>query len=53
MAKMQWHDSLSAGIEPVDNQHKQWIEYYRNTAEAVATQQNQTQVMKTLGFLID
>lgn len=53
MGKMQWQDSLSVGIEPIDNQHKQWIEYYNNTVEAVASQQSQTQIMKTLGFLID
>jgi len=53
MGKMQWQDSLSVGIEPIDNQHKQWIEYYNNTVEAVASQKSQAQIMKTLGFLMD
>lgn len=53
MKKLQWQDSLSIGIEPIDNQHKQWIQYYNDTREAVASQQNRTQISKTLGFLID
>ena len=53
MGKMQWQKSLSVGIVPIDNQHKQWIEYYNKTVEAVASRQSQAQIMKTLGFLID
>jgi len=53
MGKVQWQDSLSVGIELIDKQHKQWIEYYNNTVEVVATQHSHTQVMKTIGFLID
>jgi hemerythrin len=53
MKKIQWQNSLSVGIEPIDNQHKQWIEYFNNTAEAIASRQSQTQISKTLGFLID
>ena len=37
MGKVQWQDSLSVGIELIDKQHKQWIEYYNNTADVVAT----------------
>ena len=53
MKKIQWQDTLSVGIEPIDNQHKQWIQYFNDTAEAVASQQNRTQISKTLGFLMD
>jgi hemerythrin len=53
MKKIQWEDSLSVGIDLIDNQHKQWIEYFNNTAEAVASQKNRTQISKTLGFLMD
>ncbi len=53
MKKIQWQESLSVGIEPIDNQHKQWIQYFNNTTEAIASQQNRTQISKTLGFLID
>jgi hemerythrin len=53
MKKIQWKDSLSVGIDAIDNQHKQWMEYFNNTAEAIASRQSQTQISKTLGFLID
>jgi hemerythrin len=53
MKILQWQDSLSIGIEPIDNQHKQWIQYYNDTREAVASQKNRTQISKTLGFLVD
>jgi hemerythrin len=53
MGRMQWQNSLSVGIELIDNQHKQWIEHYNNTVEVLASQKSQTQIMKTLGFLID
>jgi hemerythrin len=53
MEKIQWRDSLSTGINVIDNQHKQWIEYYNNIVESVTSQQSQTQISKTLSFLID
>ncbi|MFC1760498.1 bacteriohemerythrin [Planctomycetota bacterium] len=53
MAQLQWNDNLSVGIEQIDDQHRQWIEYYNNAAQAVAAHQDQTLVAKTLGFLID
>jgi hemerythrin len=53
MAKIAWQNSLSIGIELIDNQHKQWIEYYNKTREAIASQQSREQISKTLGFLID
>ena len=53
MKKIQWQDNLSVGIELIDNQHKQWIEYYNKTVEAIASGQSHSQITKTLGFLID
>ena len=53
MKKITWQESLSIGIEAIDSQHKQWIQYFNDTAEAVASQQNRTQISKTLGFLMD
>jgi hemerythrin len=53
MKKIQWQDSLSLGIEVIDKQHKQWIQYFNDTNEAVASQKNRTQISKTLGFLLD
>jgi hemerythrin-like metal-binding protein len=53
MKKIQWQDSLSVGITPIDTQHKQWIEYFNNTSEAIASQKNRTQITGTLGFLVN
>ncbi len=53
MKKIEWQNSLSVGIESIDKQHKQWIQYFNDTAEAIASQKNRTQISKTLGFLMD
>jgi hemerythrin len=53
MEKLMWQNNLSVGIELIDNQHKQWIAHYNDIVESIASQQNKTQVSKTLGFLID
>lgn len=53
MGKIRWQNNLSVGIELIDNQHKQWIEHYNNIVESIASQQDRTQISKTLGFLID
>jgi hemerythrin len=53
MKKMRWDDSLSIGIEQIDNQHKKWMEHFNNAAEAIEAKQSQTQISKTLGFLMD
>ena len=53
MEKIRWEDDLSIGIEVIDNQHKKWIEHYNDIVESLTSQQNRTQISKTLGFLID
>ena len=53
MEKIRWQNSLSVGIELIDNQHKQWIEHFNNAAQAVAFEKSQAQISKTLGFLMD
>ena len=53
MKKIQWENSLSVGIESIDKQHQQWIQYFNDTAEAIASQKNRIQISKTLGFLMD
>jgi len=53
MKRIQWNESLSIGIKPIDNQHKKWIEHFNNAAEAIIAKQSQTQISKTLGFLMD
>ena len=53
MGKIRWQNDLSIGIELIDNQHKQWIGHYNNIVESITSQQDRTQISKTLGFLID
>jgi len=53
MEKMKWTDSLSVGVELIDDQHKKWIEYYNSAAEALHSMQGPTKIALTLGFLID
>jgi hemerythrin len=53
MKRMQWNDSLSVGIEQIDNQHKKWIEHFNNASEAIEAKQTPTQISKTLEFLMD
>lgn len=51
MKKIEWTDDLSVGIELIDSQHKTWIEYYNNTADAIIGQHAPEQIARTLGFL--
>ena len=53
MEKMRWQNSLSIGIEVIDNQHKKWMDHYNAVVESLTSQEDRTQVSKTLGFLID
>jgi len=53
MKKIQWQDELSVGIDPIDEQHKKWIDYFNTTVETIASQQSREQISKTLGFLMD
>jgi hemerythrin len=50
---MQWNNSLSVGINLIDNQHKKWMEHFNNAVEAIEAKQNPIQISKTLGFLMD
>ena len=53
MSKIEWNESLSVGIDLIDDQHKKWIEYYNNANEVIASMEGPEHISKTLGFLID
>lgn len=53
MKKMEWNDSLSLGIDEIDNQHKTWIAKFNDVLEAVAAGQTQERIISTLDFLAD
>lgn len=53
MDKLQWDESLSVGIDLIDDQHKKWIDQFNDAADVVSTHQGPAQITKTLGFLVD
>ena len=53
MDKIEWDESLSVGIELIDDQHKEWLSHFNSVVEAVESGQGSMQITKTLGFLID
>jgi len=53
MSKIQWDESLSIGVELIDEQHKKWIEYIHNVQAAIEAYRGMQQVANTLDFLVD
>ena len=53
MAKIEWDDSLSVGIDLIDDQHKMLIERLGNLSKAVESRQGAQLIMKSLDFLVD
>ena len=50
MKKIQWKKTLSVGIEPIDHQHRQWIESFNNTVDAMTSRHSREQILKMLGL---
>ena len=53
MSQYEWNESLSVGIELIDEQHKMLIKRLNDVAEAIEKSQGPAQIVKTLDFLID
>ncbi len=53
MQKIEWDDSLSVGIELIDEQHKVWIERLNSLSGAVESHQEVQHVSRTLDFMVD
>ena len=53
MANIEWNDSLSVGIDIIDEQHKMLIQRLNDLSKAVEMKQGETEIMKTLEFMID
>ncbi len=53
MEKMQWEDSLSVGIESIDDQHKTWFDRFNSVVEAIESGHPSSQIANTLDFLAD
>lgn len=53
MVKIEWNESLSTGIELVDEQHKMLLEKLNNISEAIENQQGVDVIIRTLDFMMD
>jgi hemerythrin len=53
MSILQWDESLSVGIELIDEQHKQWIERLNDVDAAIESHRDIHQIANTLEFLVD
>lgn len=53
MGKIVWTDDLSIGVELIDRQHQTLIARLNDVSAAVDSQQGETEIGKTLGFLTD
>lgn len=53
MGKIQWDESLSIGVPPIDEQHKTWIKCLADVSAAVELVQGPQRIAEALGFLLD
>ncbi len=53
MTKIEWDDSLSVGVELIDDQHKMLIQRISDLSKAVSAGQGPSEIMKVLGFMMD
>ena len=53
MQRVEWDDSLSVGIELIDEQHKVWIERLNSLSAAIESHQEVQHISKTLDFMVD
>ena len=53
MSEIKWDESLSIGVELIDEQHKKWIEHIHNVQAAIEARRGMQQVANTLDFLVD
>ncbi|MHA1576722.1 MAG: bacteriohemerythrin [Candidatus Thorarchaeota archaeon] len=53
MDKIEWTNSLSVGVDLIDEQHKMLIQKIADLAEAVNKTQGEEKILKTLGFMVE
>jgi hemerythrin len=53
MSKMKWDESLSIGVELIDEQHQNWIERLGNVQSAIEDHRGMPHVANALDFLVD
>jgi hemerythrin len=53
MAKIEWDESLSIGVDLIDEQHKMLIQKLRDLSDAFETGREMNKIMLTLEFMVD
>jgi hemerythrin len=53
MSKINWDESLSIGVELIDEQHKKWIGHVRDVQAAIEARRGMPKIASTLDFLIN
>jgi len=53
MSIMKWDESLSVGVELIDEQHKAWIERLQNAQAAIEEIRGMPHISNALDFLVD
>jgi hemerythrin len=53
MERMAWNDSLSVGIDLIDEQHITWISRFNAVLDAIDAREDQERIISTLDFLGD
>ncbi len=53
MVAVKWDESLSVGVELIDEQHRMWIDRINDLSAAIARHDGASKIIKTLDFLIE
>jgi hemerythrin len=53
MTEIKWDDSLSVGIDLIDDQHKMLIQKIKDLSDAVAASRGLERILHTLEFMIE
>ena len=53
MSKIEWNDSLSVGVELIDEHHKMLIQKLADLSESFTKGHEENKIIKTLDFMID
>ena len=53
MSKIEWDNSLSVGVDLIDEQHKMLIEKLKDLSDDLKRGHEQDRILKTLGFMMD
>jgi len=53
MQKIEWNDSLSIGVDVIDEQHKMLIQHLTDIGAAIEMHQGEARISETLSFMVD